>query len=193
MRCTLLAAVCTFTVCIIPESVHATVISGKITNWEDNGPQLQIGDGINYVNINWSYNFYHRGWFYRGSDAVRNVEIISEVAFASGVTDISQIKDASIFNFGTQTIGPYFDAVGDPDRTGDFIVWKNMYTGYYGVLRIDDITYTGPQSPIANLDGTWWFQTNGTGDFSVVPEPSSFLLFLCGQAALGILFKRRVS
>jgi hypothetical protein len=175
----------------MPYSVQATVISGKITNWEESSSAKTIGDGVNRVNLYWSINMIDKGWFYRGYDFYDGA--LSAVAFAAGVTDISQISDASIFNFGTEPIGPYCDADSDPDGSGDFIVWKNMNTGHYGVLRIDDIVYDGMHPAMATLNGTWWFQTNGTGNFSVVPEPSSFLLFLCGQAALGILFKRRAT
>jgi hypothetical protein len=176
----------------MPDSVQATVISGTITNWEGDGPAETIGDGVHRVTLYWSINTYDKGWFYRGYDLYDSA--LSKVAFATGVTDISQISDASIFSFfDTQGIGPYCDADSDPDGTGDFIVWKNMTTGHYGVLRIDDIAVIDIHVPLATLDGTWWFQTDGTGDFSSVPEPSSFLLFFCGQAALGILFKQRVS
>ena len=115
---------------------------------------MAIGDFNNQVNLYWSINTTNQGFFY-GTDFGN-----SDVAFAEGITDTSQITDTSIFSFNTSSIEPYCDADCDSDGVGDFIVWRNNTTGYYGVLRVEDIDSNNL------LTRTWWFQNDGSSDFS---------------------------
>jgi hypothetical protein len=156
-----------------PATAQAVVISGTITDWPESGPFQTIGDGVNNVQMWWSINTYDRGWFY-GSQYGLN----SDVALAAGVTDISQITDASIYSYTSLYIGPVGDGDYNPSGIGDFVVYRNISSGYYGVLRVDDIHDVIMNPPYGELDGTWWFQTDGTGVF---PEPGTFgLVALCG-------------
>jgi len=162
--------------CFLFSSAHAAIITDTISGWAESSSQ-DIGDGTNKVNAYWSYNAPNKGWFY-GDD----VTIQSDVAFATGVTDITQITDASIFAFTSESVGPLCDAQCDTDAVGDFVVWRNISSGYYGVIRIDDIL--GFVSN-ATLDATLWFQTDGTANFSSVPIPPSISLF--GSGLLGLI------
>jgi hypothetical protein len=99
----------------------------------------------------------------------------SNVAYDPGVTDIAQITDASSYTFAT---GTYW--VGE----GAFIIYHNEYSGYYGVLRVDDFTSD------RKLKITWWFQDDGSGNFAPTPEPASVLLVGTGLAAIGGMRKR---
>ena len=181
---------------LMASSAQATVITGKThlvsDNWGRPNDGVIIGDGTNHVSLSWFQAGPHTGNFELYWDFYGYKQNMM-IAFAAGVTDISQITDASIFSFTNgATIGPYCDAVCDPDGVGDFIVAKNIFTGHYGVLRIDDIQFTeefgfDPPAYYSNLYGTWWFQTDGTGDFSSVssvPEPSTYMLFGIGLLVL---------
>jgi hypothetical protein len=155
------------------------VISGTISNWPESGPTMSIGDGNNHVTLWWSINTFDRGWFY-GSGFTGD----SDVAFVPSITDVTQISDASIYTYTAGSVGPASDADVDPDGVGDFLIWRNINSGYYGVLRVDDIHDVDLNQPYGELDGTWWFQTDGTGNF--VPEPGTLVLL-----AAGLMLARR--
>lgn len=165
----------------------ATVISGAITAWPESGPVIQVGDGTNHVSMWWSINTWNLGWFY-GSTWTTD----SDVAYASGATNISQISDASTYTYTNAHVGPYGDADHNANGIGSFLVWKHTTTGHYGALRVDDIYQVDPNNPNpawnTELNGTWWFQTDGTGDFSSVPEPAT--LAVLGIGALALLRRR---
>jgi hypothetical protein len=161
-----------------PATAQAVIITGTITDWPESGPFQTTGDGVNNVQWWWSINTYDRGWFY-GSLYGLN----SDVAVATGVTDISQITDASIFSFTNLYVGPVGDSDYNPSGIGDFLVARNIHSGHYGVLRVDDIHDFNPNPPYGELDGTWWFQTDGSGVF---PEPGTF-----GLVSLGLLLVTR--
>ncbi len=149
--------------------LNAAIISGSISNWVESGPLMTIGDGTNHVNLYWSINTTDRGWFY-GTNFTGD----SDVAFAAGVSDITQITNAGALTYTNINLpNPHCDpacaAHGVPG-VGEFIVWKNTATGHFGALRIDDIH---PGATVDELDGTWWFETLATGDFTgaTIPAP----------------------
>lgn len=168
---------------------RATVITGTIIDWPESGDPIEIGDGTHHVSLWWSINTYDRGWFYGSSYDPFD----SDVALATGVTDITQITDASVFAFTSTYVGPLCDADCDPDGVGEFVVWRHVTTGHYGVLRIDDIRTPGSDIFASVLDGTWWFQSDGSGDFSgsAVPEPATSMLLLVATATLLARRRRR--
>ncbi len=150
-------------------SLNAAIISGSISNWPESGPLTTIGDGTNHVTLWWSINNADRGWFY-GSNSTGD----SDVAFASGVSDVTQITNAGALTYTNINLpNPHCDpacsAHGVPG-VGEFIVWKHTTTGHFGALRIDDIH---PGATVDELDATWWFDTLATGDFTgaTVPPP----------------------
>lgn len=188
-------------VLLMASSVQATVISGTTTSiYYDNGggspfsQPIKFGDGVHSVTSFWttrslpganvSGNFYPE---------MADPVTYSDVAFAVGVTDISQITDASIFSFADRALG-LCDAVCDSDGVGDFVVVRDILDGYYGVFRIDKIVYGDyhVSLEIGRLQATWWFQTDGTGSFvSPVPEPSSYLMFGIGMTMILLGYRVR--
>ena len=140
-RTKIVLALTAFIASSAPELARAAITSGIINNWRESGPVLQIGDGIHHVSIFWSINQNHRGWFY-GSAFTQD----SDVAFAAGVSSVTNITHAESLSYVSGSTGsPRCDAACAANGVGDFMVWHNIQTNYYGVLRIDSIS-TGTTS-----------------------------------------------
>ena len=158
-------------VLVISARAYGDPISGTITNWPESSSPITIGDGTNSVNMWWSIAYTGTpatGYFY-GSSYVAD----SDVAVATGVTDISQLTNAAAFTYTSGTVGPV--------PAGNFILYRNTVTGYYAALLITNIAYPD------GLSGTWWFQTDGSANLSpssVVAEPSSVVLLAAGLVFL---------
>lgn len=136
------------------------IISCSFSCWsEDFNDVLTVGEGPHQINVNWSINTFNKGWF----SAPGN-----EIAYASGITDVTQITDASQFTFvSSGSVGPVCDASCSPTGVGEFVIVRNMTSNYYGVLRIDEINVVSIEPPLEGYaSGRWWFQTNGSADFS---------------------------
>jgi hypothetical protein len=174
----------------------AQILSGLISNYQESAapPALTFGDGTHSVTLWWSvHDLDSSGYFYTGSGG-------TQVAIATNISSINQITDASRFAFTTGTINSYYvGPVWDVPVTGglnSFVVLHNTVDGYYGVVRLDDIfRYPVPIDngftlSYSGLNATWWFQANGTGDFSGVPEPS--VMSLAGLITASLIVRRRM-
>lgn len=151
------ASIFAFVSLLLTRPASADVITGVVSDWVEASAPREFGDGANHITIWWSINVYGAaGWFY-GSD----YGFDTDVALADSIADITEISDAGAFSFQTFYVGPARDAEND-GGVGDFLVFRNINTGHYGVLRLDNIDND-------KLNGTWWFQTDGSGDFSAQP------------------------
>ncbi len=176
---------------------HAQGITGNIHHYQENAiPALfTFGDGVHSVTLSWSIQSSTAGFFYTGFGD-------TEVALANGVSSIDQITDASAFSFTPWVTEP----VSDVTVTGglnSFVILRNRNDGFYGVIRVDDITQyntplyfdTGNGSYYSNgdMDATWWFQPDGTANFSTsaIPEPSTYAAILAVVSAGVVLLRRR--
>ena len=208
---------------------QGAVLSGVVTDWAGaDGPwitdpfidnALVIGDGNNSVVAAWTFATWNwdpdpefpaprfSAWFYATNLSLVGGPFDSmDVAWAEGITDVSQIADASIFDFipapefsphvyyphmfaDAQSNDGSIGSTHDAD-IGDFLMIRNAETGHYGVLRVDLIhTFDTSGRPYAHMDATWWFQTDGSGDFSSVPAPGATMLL--GIAGMGVLRRKR--
>lgn len=166
---------------VVCANAQADVISGQI----DQLPDSQItgfGDGTNDIRFFWSIRYYNEGYCYGSANEPWWPTVNAELAIATGVTDITQITDASLYLYTDENVLIH-DAIYNPNGIGDFVICHNVNSGHYGVMRIDYINCIDPMLPLAEMDCTWWFQTDGTCNFSSAPEPSSLALLLCGALA----------
>lgn len=152
-----------------PSSTATTpsgVIRGRITEWAESGHVIAIGHGSDFVVGWWSIGSLDRTTFYANDWPGHYA-----VAAAREVTDIEQIVDAGSLAFDSYVVHPLCDRDCDPDCSGDFVVWRNETSGHYAVARLDDVHTEGGLFD-ALFDVTWWFQPDGSGDFSRFPHPS---------------------
>ncbi len=219
-RTALLAAAA---LCAMHTGAVASIISGTIVDrvgvfpFDASGmgnPVIrayEVGDGVNHVTINphfgawwpWGASLY-----FTGSDLDGNAFgwHDTEVARVYGITDVSQITDASAYTFTNgypdgpngypdpvpathfvPTSAPPPDWVSAP--TG-LMLLRNIHTGHYGAVIfrnswgfVEDFSMEyGPFSAMVELE--WYFQTDGSGDFSSVPTPPTVALLAAG-ACLG--------
>lgn len=134
------------------------VITGSITNQPDY-QTYTITDGSHSAQFLWSEASPGlSAWIYGTYNTF--------VALATGITDVTQITNAAVYApFSSSSIGPVSDADGN-GGIGEFVVLQST-SGYYAVVRIDDVQDDD------TLNATWWFQTNGTGDFSGAIGPAT--------------------
>lgn len=160
---------------VVVPAANASVVTGNISAWNESSTLRPVGDGAHHVTMWWSINSLQpdRGWFY-GSFHTGD----SDVAWATGVTAIDQITDASSLSFTNFFITAGTEAgLGHGNNEGDFLVFRNKNTHHYGVLRVDNIYKVNHDLPNIDyntaLNATWWFQTDGSANFAAVPEPAS--------------------
>lgn len=133
---------------------RAVVVSGAIDDLNDS-QTYSVTDGTNSADLNWSVNA-------PGATAYVYATFSTAVAVATGITNVTQITNAAVFTFVTSpfsAIGPVADAAAN-GGTAQFVVLRNQNTTHYAVVRMDDVQDNG------KLDATWYFQSDGSADFS---------------------------
>lgn len=157
-----------------------------------------FGDGTNSVEFIAQFAWWTEGsggmWFY-GSEFNYDDESLakSEVAFVPDVLDVSLITDASSYSYTTDALANSVAVTGGPQLHGSLtglVLLRNQATGHFGALRLDGMRVENPWTFNADgIDVTWWFQTDGTGDFSSVPSPGTASVLLA--PLLGACRRRR--
>jgi len=141
--------------------------------WPESGYVFLFDDYVTVVsNIEawWSINRLNpdRGWFY-------GYNLSTQVAHVTGVADICEIADASIYSYSDWSVGPVDE--------GDFVLFRNLNTGFYAALRVDDIY--GPSPLSATLDATWYLQENGSASFGPCSSGKPVVVLVHGWQGLG--------
>ncbi len=79
----------------------------------------------------------------------------THAAHVTGVTDIYEITDASMYTYSDWAVGAA--------KQGEFILFYNEITGYYGAFRVDDVYDDGTGNAV--VDVTWYLQEDGSPNF----------------------------
>ena len=133
--------------------VGATVLQGPIVDLPEGTGLFTWGDGIHDLYQQWSVaNVNFSGWFYGSSYfGTSNADVYTY----PGLTDPTTITNAESFTYSTVTVNA---------SEGDCVFFRGT-NGFYGAWRIDTIDPL-PKGPLAELNGRWYFQDDGTGNFS---------------------------
>jgi len=151
---------------------------------------IAFGDEQHFVNSRWKYWSWVHNWpKYDDQEGLwlEWYQIDPQPSFNYALADvetISEINNAGNLSYDlNQNV---LDATTNPSGIGGFVVHYNAESGYYGVLRMDDV-YDRQDDPecvvIGKVDFTWWFQTNGSDDFSGANNyyPESYNIYLDGE------------
>lgn len=178
------------------------VIGGTFTaypwsgaGWECSWPNpdekyITFGTEEHFVNSRWKlWSWVHDWPKYEDREGLwlEWFQIDPQPSFNYAIADvrtIAEINNAGGLNYDlNQSV---LDATTNPSGIGGFVVHYNAEHGYYGVLRLDDV-YDRQENPectvLGKVDYTWWFQTNGSDDFSSAYNyfPKSYNIYLDGE------------
>lgn len=133
------------------------VESGAVTDHTgpiqfDNYVSVQTGMTFNWSTMNAAYGIIYVYGNYG-----------TQATFASGVTDLCDIQDATDYTYNTT----YFTL--SDTSTGFVLLRRTASSGdvYYGAIDLIDVKPIGSYGH-ASIDATWYFQSNGTADFSTL-------------------------
>jgi len=157
-------------VLLVASTTYAAVYSGAMVAVPESVVNFTWGDGTNSLSQEWSVNNVNSSGYVYGS---ANLGV-----FNKGHVAVTAVANADTFPYATS---PILFTEGDS-------VFFHGANGYYGAWHVDDVYPTGRTTlPYANLNGTWYFQNDHSGNFTVVPEPSTFILLglALGLSGLG--------
>ncbi|MGH7242874.1 MAG: hypothetical protein ACREJD_05595 [Phycisphaerales bacterium] len=182
--------------------LHAAIVTGTIEERVApmNGYFIRtIGDGVNNVQIFLNFGYYNPtnralGFNARYSgfsqESPGDEWTNTDIAFVPNVLDPSQLGDVSQLTFTSFALDEYVMAAAwsaahpNPAVPTGLVVHRNVDTGHYAVVRLNDMwgfQNQAVQGSMANL--TWWFQTDGTANFSSVPGPAGITTFAFASLA----------
>jgi len=161
-------------------STHAALWTGAIDDLSESHGPFYWGGGSLYQEWSCAQTTGGSGWFYGSAYPSSN----ADVYVYAGLTDVAVVSDATQFTYALYTVLA---------SEGDTVFFHSK--DYYAAWVIDEITPSDGGSSLASLSGQWYFQDDGTGDFSVVPVsiPGSIWLLGGGFVVLAAIFKKRHS
>jgi len=166
--------------CVMSVPVHASLWTGPVQDLPESSGLYSWGDGKNNLHQEWSVHNLAGGdaWFYGSSYSWSNVDVY----VYEGLSEPSVITDATAFHYTNAVV-----LAGE----GDTVFFRSA-NGYYGAWRIEDICSAAGDFPGMHLEGLWYFQDDGTGNFAI-HSPIPGTLWLLGLGLLGLaVLKRRL-
>ncbi|MDY6989260.1 MAG: hypothetical protein SWQ30_14520 [Thermodesulfobacteriota bacterium] len=178
-------------------TAYGALCTGPINSLGESSGMYWWGDGEINLHTEWSVHNVEGGdaWFYGSSYSWSSVDVY----VYKSLTDPAALHDVTVF--------PYTNAVALAGP-GDTVFFRGD-NGYYGAWRVDDISYKAWESqeihtswdffeidplrglPGIHLKGLWYFQDDGTGNFSVhSPIPGTMWLLGFGLVGLAALKRR---
>jgi hypothetical protein len=148
-------------------SARAIIYTTPIIGVRESSTMFTWGDGTHVLGETWSVDVpTSSGWVY-GSSYGFNVDV-----YDAGAINALSVADASGFAYATGYL--HFG-------TGDAVFFRGV-GGYYGAWQV---TAVYPSGGAAFLNGTGFFQSDGSANFTSVPEPSAWEMLAMGTIALG--------
>ncbi|MCF7794376.1 MAG: T9SS type A sorting domain-containing protein [Candidatus Cloacimonetes bacterium] len=157
------------------------------TYWPVADQPATLGDSTNFVNLMWSLaSWNHSQAEDRECIWIDNANLCAPTLYAStDATNITQLNNALSLNYSEDSVYLY-DGDTSLDGYGDFVALFNSDSGYYGVFQLLDVDafieeFNGFSA--LNFHASWWFQTNGSDDFSDAPRyfPLYYNIYLDGE------------
>ncbi|MDY6953861.1 MAG: hypothetical protein SWE60_20325 [Thermodesulfobacteriota bacterium] len=161
-------------------SAYAALCTGPINDLGESSGIYWWGDGEINLHMEWSVHNAEGGdaWLYGSSYSWSNVDVY----VYEGLSEHSVITDATAFHYTNAVV-----LAGE----GDTVFFRSA-NGYYGAWRIEDICSAAGDFPGMHLEGLWYFQDDGTGNFAI-HSPIPGTLWLLGLGLLGLaVLKRRL-
>lgn len=128
-----------------------------------------FGDGINYINTSWHWWIWWHNDFENDEEGVGFTWPGTDLSFNYANAEVKNIKEISEAECYEYSEYLYVHDAETNDGIGTFVSHYNMDNGYYGIIRVDDFydfSWDNDPDGIGKIDFTWWFQTNGSDDFS---------------------------
>jgi hypothetical protein len=134
-------------------TAQAAVISVQVNNWKESSKGISVDDVVHTnsgIQFSWSIRTGNTGYVYADNygDVVNTLMTIANV---SSVCDLSNAADLR------------FNRVTSEFSGNEIFVFKNHNSREFVVFQPSKISGTGAN---AMLSGTWYVETEGTGDFS---------------------------
>ena len=135
------------------DKYKSPLFSGLVTfDYSNNNGYYTIGEGYFLFETKWSSASEDSIHAYSGSGSVKTI------ALAKGVTNISDIEDASVFDDSSHSRSP---------DEGQIIILKNK-NDIYAAIKIIDVKYDGRgEDDKYELTFEYVIQTNGTANFKL--------------------------
>lgn len=140
---------------------NAEVLVGPISGVRESRGVFTWGDDVNDLFQQWSRATYSTSGYVYGSDY--HYTSNADVYACGEYVNPSTVSDASVFNYSQVAVRWY---------EGSTVFFRGV-NGYYGAWLVEDV-YSLPDDngdQVTYLDGVWFFQDDGSPDFSSSPIP----------------------